>query len=407
MAPDPNFTVFVRLPFPRGEFVDPPVPNWDATKDKVLWDVLSQPSKENDTDWKALSEEFDVTLPFLLQQAAWLYERQLSQVRAQIKKVGGNHPNSGQSSVGGTTPGGGQPMNRCHSEGSQVPPRISNAPLTPNRTKFPTPQPSSSNSGNHSPAPRTQEPRSHTTLPRSSRRSSAETAHGRGRRESRSSGLPHPSLPSANDSTEYLSSSISSSSDSDSSDNSLPGYKRFGKFSIHHKPTRTNGGYDDEDDAPAFLPFESDNATIEETPPDPSATLREIQDRDKPKEPGETRETENEISSSNPKQTAQELSTTSSNSSGVAVISPPPGSRPRPPRVGTLSPQLAKLSPAKRASLREGSDGTPSMGSSFSELDDASVSQSALEEALLSNIQHASIAGRMSTISQALRSKYL
>jgi hypothetical protein len=64
------------------------------------------------------------------------------------------------------------------------------------------------------------------------------------------------------------------------------------------------------------------------------------------------------------------------------------------------------------------------MGSSFSDLDgmspspednafvlidsqDASVTQSALEEALLSNMQHGGMASRMSTISQALRSRYL
>ena len=67
------------------------------------------------------------------------------------------------------------------------------------------------------------------------------------------------------------------------------------------------------------------------------------------------------------------------------------------------------------------------MGSSYSDLDgeyllslsflaplwltstlvDASVTQSALEEALLSNMQHGGMASRMSTISQALRSRYL
>ena len=51
-----------------------------------------------------------MSLPFLLQQAAWLYERQLSQVRAQLRKV--NRPsstgpppapgsNSGSAGVGG------------------------------------------------------------------------------------------------------------------------------------------------------------------------------------------------------------------------------------------------------------------------------------------------------------------
>ena len=38
---------------------------------------------------------------------------------------------------------------------------------------------------------------------------------------------------------------------------------------------------------------------------------------------------------------------------------------------------------------------------------DASVTQSALEDALLSNMQHGGMASRMSTISNALRSKYL
>jgi len=40
------------------------------------------------------AESFDVTLPFLLQQAAWLYDRQLSQVRAQMRRVGTAHSTS-------------------------------------------------------------------------------------------------------------------------------------------------------------------------------------------------------------------------------------------------------------------------------------------------------------------------
>ena len=56
---------------------------------------------------------------------------------------------------------------------------------------------------------------------------------------------------------------------------------------------------------------------------------------------------------------------------------------------------------------KEGSEGTPSMGSSFSDLDDASVTQSALEEQLVNEMTQGSMASRMSTISQALRSRYL
>ena len=72
-----------------------------------------------------------------------------------------------------------------------------------------------------------------------------------------------------------------------------------------------------------------------------------------------------------------------------------------PNRPSALSPRQRRL--AKEA----GSDGTPSMGSSFSDLDDASVTQSALEEALAGEMQRGGMASRMSTISQALRSKIL
>lgn len=80
--------------------------------------------------------------------------------------------------------------------------------------------------------------------------------------------------------------------------------------------------------------------------------------------------------------------------------------------------ELGKANSPKQTgprSAREASEGTPSMGSSFSDIDgmqdrkmlqvlgltnaDASISQSALEEALLSNMQH----GRMSTLSRMSR----
>ncbi|GAB1205818.1 hypothetical protein APSETT445_004497 [Aspergillus pseudonomiae] len=91
---------------------------WNAAKDQALWDLLSRPSKGDDIDWKALyahileAERFDVTLQFLLQQAAWLYDRQLSQVRAQMRKVGttqSSSPSPAPGSVSGSTALGGQP----------------------------------------------------------------------------------------------------------------------------------------------------------------------------------------------------------------------------------------------------------------------------------------------------------
>lgn len=69
------------------------------------------------------------------------------------------------------------------------------------------------------------------------------------------------------------------------------------------------------------------------------------------------------------------------------------------------------LSPRRTAELkgrgysREGSEGSPSMGSSFSDLDDASVTQSALEEALASKMQGGGTIG--STISNVFKSRVL
>jgi Atg29 N-terminal domain len=82
-----HYTVLIRVPFARGDFVDPAPVDWNATKDRALFKI-SRNSRSSDLDWKALAEHFQVSLPFLLQQAAWLYERELSQVRAQMRRVG-------------------------------------------------------------------------------------------------------------------------------------------------------------------------------------------------------------------------------------------------------------------------------------------------------------------------------
>lgn len=63
-----HFTVFIRLPFPRGDFVDPPPVSttitkgsawtltnihqidWDSSKDRALWDILSRAPKGREAD---------------------------------------------------------------------------------------------------------------------------------------------------------------------------------------------------------------------------------------------------------------------------------------------------------------------------------------------------------------------
>lgn len=71
------------------------------------------------------ADNFNVTLRFLLQQAAWLYDRQLSQVRAQMRRFDhttqSNSPSPASGSVSGSLALAG-----VISKGTATFPRISN-----------------------------------------------------------------------------------------------------------------------------------------------------------------------------------------------------------------------------------------------------------------------------------------
>lgn len=161
---------------------------------------------------------------------------------------------------------------------------------------------------------------------------------------------------------------------------------------------------DEEDDEPAFMPFAAGPADTA-THHDPSATLR-----GDPRNLGRRPAHKKSMDAAFHSQTSDD---SSASSATPATRRPEPlqgTQRQRP--TGPLSPrrtvELAGRSPGSKGKGRQDSDGTPSMGSSFSDLDDASVTQSALEEALASNMQAGGgMASRMSSISQALRSKYL
>lgn len=69
------------------------------------------------------AERFNVTLPFLLQQAAWLFEQQLSQVKEQLRKASrptsiGTLPTPGSASGSGIK--GGYEMARGVSGGKST-----------------------------------------------------------------------------------------------------------------------------------------------------------------------------------------------------------------------------------------------------------------------------------------------
>ncbi|KAF8444414.1 hypothetical protein BGX38DRAFT_706014 [Terfezia claveryi] len=98
-----KYVVYLKLPFSRGGFVDPPQVDWDGNKERVLWRILSRTTRNQGIDWNHLAQQFQVSRAFLLQQAAWLYERELSQVRAQMRKGMGGAPVSNTSTPSGTT----------------------------------------------------------------------------------------------------------------------------------------------------------------------------------------------------------------------------------------------------------------------------------------------------------------
>ncbi|KAF4771623.1 hypothetical protein N7455_007963 [Penicillium solitum] len=399
---DTNFTVFIRLPFPRGDFVDPPPVEWNASKDQALWDILSRPSK-GDIDWKALAENFDVTLQFLLQQAAWLYDRQLSQVRAQMRKVGttqSTSPSPALGSVSGSTalsqketplPGSRAPSRQV-SHQKDIPLR---APDT-RRTSFTSTTATNQTRGSRDPA--------RTSTPTTEEKEPRWDSFGRRPSTVRREQPPVAALPrSPTLEEEPLSTSSSEESESDNEDTRrAPLFKRFGKFSTHRSGLRDDE--DDDEDTPAFLPMarEHQHTHLDRPGQELSATLR----LDAERAVAQRRHHEQRSGPRVP--VATESSTSSISSGGRSSL--PGGPRRTSQGASILSSQRAaerQNSRKSTASGREASDGTPSMGSSFSDLDDASVTQSALEEALLSNMQHGGMASRMSTISQALRSRYL
>ncbi|KAL9011090.1 MAG: hypothetical protein Q9173_004037 [Seirophora scorigena] len=197
------------------------------------------------------------------------------------------------------------------------------------------------------------------------------------------------------------SSKVESSSSSSSESETAPplsrsrAYQRRPRHSSSKAPLGPLSDADEDDpDSPPFLPFSDPKATKQSPPADPSATLRmakrALPERAMPAPP-------------------------LNSSSSSTQSQPPKTSRPpqQPGNKNPISPSripnepASALSPRQRKVVKDGSDGTPSMGSSFSDLDDASVTQSALEEALAHEMNQGGVASRMSTISQALRSRYL
>lgn len=503
--PEHHFTVFIRMPFRRGTFVDPPPMVWNTTKEHALWDILSRVAKNSDIDWKSLAEQFEVTERFLLQQAAWLYERNLQQVRAHMRRVGMSRQSATPSPVPGSTSAsmvGGQAMRRTESGGSRVPSRLStqalgsptvggggdSTPGTPAKSRVSLPFRTVPGSGSAGPAQI--RAASATTRPLSRQSSKdAESVGGHVSMQSRRGSIQHHisrSPGQARTSVQQQSQAQPQSSDSEEEmTQSRMITRRPNPSSVNRRglslrrdlqSQRINAASpldpnataqhalsddDDDDDSPSFLPFATPSPQpgipdgrlrpSSSSQQDPSATLRggfahqsSPFQTHSPRPSIHRRGTSERISSPTvepptPKPSQDITSSTSSMSSPTTEPHPGPTAtyataRTHPSNVGGNVSRQAQagqavnrtgnvnpLSPPHRALLPSsprrhptgaGSDTSPSMGSSFSDLDDASVTQSALEEALLSGMGNTTmtmpggVAGRVSGISHALRSRY-
>ncbi|KAH8180155.1 multidomain presynaptic cytomatrix related protein [Sarocladium implicatum] len=399
MAADPKYTVFIRVPIPRGDFVDPPPVDWDSTKDEALWRILSG-AAQTEIDWNQIANDFDVSVDFLLKQVAYLTERHASQVRAQVRKATAAAKGSTGPSPTPTTetpaPGHQRTASALSRRDSPLPRSDDGGSATPlNRSSRPNISRNTSantstlrDGGGPSPRPAKAVParqaeqtarRRLSSLPITTTVPESEGADA----EPLRSPSPGPAEPSS-----------SSSSD----DDSLPAQSRIirrpPRFQQKDQPKRYDEEDDDDDESePAFQPY---RATADQSAAqDLASTLR-----------GDSRTSSRRPTRKEP----VHLSQTSDSSVGSAAQGQRKGKQREQNPAGPLSPrrtaELSGKSPGakSRGYSREGSDGTPSMGSSFSDLDDASVTQSALEEALASHMNRPG-ASRFS-ISQAFRSRH-
>ncbi|KAF4822911.1 Autophagy-related protein 29 [Colletotrichum tropicale] len=407
-APAPMHTgasLFVRLPILRGEFTDPPPVTWDSAKDDVLWNILSGAAK-TEIDWNELAAHFDVTVDFLLQQVAYLTERHTAQLRAQVRKATAAAKGSAAPSpIPGAEPHSHQRTISALSirRDSPLPRNDASTPATPITTSL---RPNLSRNGSAGTITRnlggegtsTARPGASTKPSTTSRPSN----DGQQQRR-RLSSLPIQSTPR---SPEPASPPDESSSPASSDDESSPAQSRIIRRPPRFQQQRDGGvNLDDEDDddaEPAFLQYKPQSASNASSAQDMGSTLR-----------GDPR---NARRTPKGKERIHHSETSDSSTSSPALISRSSATsdhrRPAAGGGGPLSPrraaELSGKSPSSkgRGYSRDGSDGTPSMGSSFSDLDDASVTQSALEEALASKMQDGAIGSRFS-ISQAFRSRYM
>lgn len=81
----PRVVVYLRFPYPRNGQEDPEIVNWDEEKERELWSLLK--AQSNKVEWAALARRFDVPVVYILQQAAWLYQKELKTLQERMTQI--------------------------------------------------------------------------------------------------------------------------------------------------------------------------------------------------------------------------------------------------------------------------------------------------------------------------------
>ncbi|KAL7800115.1 hypothetical protein V8C37DRAFT_364163 [Trichoderma ceciliae] len=375
---EPQYTVFIRVPIPRRGFVDPAPVSWDIAKDEALWKILSG---HKDIDWNLVADRFEVPVDFLVQQVAYLNERHQSHFLAQVRKAtaaakgsAAQSPIPGSDLVGAghlRTPSAlsiRRDVSMLRNE-SGTAGLGSNAPVRPTMSRNTSATTTVMRDGGAS--------------PRMGNRASLRATEQAGR--TRLSSLPmgsptprSPELPGAEINRMNSPGPAETSSTTSSDDESSPAQSRIirrpPRFQQQESYTGYQGDEDDESE-PAFQPYNAPSADT--SSPDMASTLK-LQDG-------------RHVARRSQKTFAKEPhhSQTSDSSASSPAMVPRPGKARESPSAGPLSPRrTTELSAAQ--SSRESSEGTHSISSSFSDLDDASVTRSAMEEALASRMDRGS-----------------
>ncbi|KAL7812593.1 Arb2 domain-containing protein [Trichoderma aethiopicum] len=348
---EPQYTVFIRVPIPRRGFVDPPPISWDAAKDEALWKILSG------------HKEIDFPVDFLVQQVAYLNERHQSHFLAQVRKATAAAKGSATQSPVPASDAGHlrtpsalsirRDVSTLRNESGAAGPAVN----SPNRPAM------SRNASGTTTVMRDGSGAS----PRIGTRPSLRALDQAARTRLSSLPIPSPSpkspeLPAAETNKANSPGPAESSSSSSSDDESLAVQSRIIRRPPRYQPPQDSYPYpvdEDDESEPAFRPYNAPSAGPSSSP-DLSSTLKL---RNAGPSGGARR---------NPRPFAKESH--HSQTSDSSASSP---AMPLRPVKARESNNVDPSSPSRRAtdprSSRDNSEGTPSISSSFSDLDGMSL----------------------------------